>query len=181
MPPGGQSPHPAASPCPAGLSPPSTEPVAPSTPRSHPAAGFLPAPRGLASLAEGGAAAGGSRCHLHLAALGTGGASSTALPRGPGDPAKAEGWQKAGERLATPGNALWEKPRQGTAARTRMDAGSAVPGTTPLVAMALMEMAVSIVCREKHGVSTRQSWTEGQGRGRESWGRAGTWGSLGPR
>lgn len=74
------------------------QPVAPSTPCSHPPAVCLPAPRGLASLAEGGAAAGGSRCHLHLAALGTGGGSSTALPRALGIPRGmvAEGWEAAG-------------------------------------------------------------------------------------
>lgn len=40
---------------------------------------------------------------------------------------------------------------------THMDTGSALPGTTPLVAIALMEMAVSIVCGKKHSVGTRQS------------------------
>lgn len=86
------------------------QPVALSTPCSHPPAVRLPAPRGLASLAEGGAAAGGSRCHLHLAALGTGGGSSSALPRAVGIPRGlvAEGWGVAG----SPGDALWEKPLQ---------------------------------------------------------------------
>lgn len=55
-------------------------------------------PRSRASLAEGGAVAGGSHCHLHLTALGTGGSSSSALPGATGNPhGRMTG---AGERLA---------------------------------------------------------------------------------
>lgn len=69
-----------------------TPPPSPWRPAPHPPASMSPwLPRGLASLAEGGAAAGGSCCHLHLAALGTGGSSSSALPPGHGEPARAGG------------------------------------------------------------------------------------------
>lgn len=53
---------------------------------------------------------------------------------------------------------------------THTDMGSAVPGTTPLVAIALMEMAVSIVCGKKHDVSAWQSSLHAG----EQEGRAGT-------
>lgn len=85
---------------------------------------------------------------------------------------------------------------------THTGTGAALPGTTPLVAIALMEMAVSIVCGKKHSVSTLQNslltGAEGQGSRKGElglcWdmglsrdvlghgapqGRAGTWGSLG--
>lgn len=109
-------------------------------------------------------------------------------PPGRGDPARAggrrlgSGWRPRG--MLSGKSPCRHPTRQGPAARTRgtrMDAGLALPGTTPLVAIALMEMAVSIVCRKKHSVGTRRSWAEGQGSGRESWGHARTWGSLGPR
>ena len=68
---------------------------------------------------------------------------------------------------------------------THMDTGSALPGTTPLVAIALMEMAVSIVCRKEQRVSAPSRAPSSLGQrdrrvGRESWGHSRTWGSLGP-
>lgn len=108
-------------------------------------------------------------------------------PPGHGDPARAggrrlgSGWRPRG---MLPGKSPCRHPApQRPAAHTRgtrVDTGLALPGTTPLVAIALMEMAVSIVCGKKHSVGSRQSWAEGQGSGRESWGHARTWGSLGP-
>lgn len=196
-------------------------PQLPAHPAPHPPAGMSPwIPRGLASLAEGGAVAGGSRCHLHLAALGTGDGSSSTLPPGAmGIPCGlvAEGGGEAGGDVRPPMCGAGQpqssastaqgagcpqgmlsgksslphsaQPFWGTEAPTGTqpsgepaphapgtdtDTGLALPGTTPLVAIALMEMAVSIVCGKKHSVGIHQSsCLAGQGSG-ETWGHAGT-------
>lgn len=89
--------HPAQLEAAGGRSCASAQPAVPGTPGSPSCCQQVsPAPPRLASLAEGGAAAGGSRCHLHLTALGMGGSSM--LPPGRGEPAGlvAEGWGVAG-------------------------------------------------------------------------------------
>lgn len=187
VPPGGAEPtHSSVPMSGGGRAHPITQPVAPGTPCSHPPAVSPGSPRPRQS---GGGRSRGWRLSLPSAPRGFGDGWRLQLraPPGHGDPARAggrrlgSGWRPRG---MLPGKSPCRHPApQRPAAHTRgtrVDTGLALPGTTPLVAIALMEMAVSIVCGKKHSVGSRQSWAEGQGSGRESWGHVGTWGSLGP-
>lgn len=156
----------------------------PRHPGTHPppaarpgSAGEAAPPRPLQS-GRGGAVSDGSRCHLHLAALGTGRRLQLHAPP-PGEPTWGW-WQRVGAasdscrpvRVCGVGKSqssaghIWgwgtqqaPTPRgsRNPLPRVRADRAFALPGTTPLVAIALMEMAVSIVCRRKHSVSTGHS------------------------
>lgn len=159
VPPGGQSPHIAASPRPAEGEP-SPSPargtqhaLLPSSCRVSPGS---PRPR-----QSGGGRSRGWRLSLPSAPRGFGDGWRLQLraPPGRGDPARAggrrlgSGWRPRG--MLSGKSPCRHPTRQGPAAHTRgtrTDTGLALPGTTPLVAMALMEMAVSIVCGKKHSV-----------------------------
>lgn len=129
----------------------------------------------------------GSRCHLHLTALGTGWRLRLrAHPRGTRSGLVAEGRDAAGSDSRHPPHGMGQprrlaqrfwgtKPGRSPPLRDRhptprVHAGTAsgLPGTTPLVAIALMEIAVSIVCRRKHSVSIRQSPLPAQERARRA-------------
>lgn len=142
----------------------------------------------------------GSRCHLHLTALGTGWRLRLrAHPRGTRSGLVAEGRDAAGSDSRHPPHGMGQprrlaqrfwgtKPGRSPPLRDqhptpRVHAGTAsgLPGTTPLVAIALMEIAVSIVCRRKHSVSIGQSplpaqaWDKRGPGERRPWGSTRTW------
>lgn len=110
-------------------------------------------------------------------------------PRSPGPWGSRSGWwQKAGERLAAPGDALWEKPLQAP-----HPAGTSCPHTWHTHRHGLSSTWHHTVggdgthgngrqhrLREETQCGLKQSWAEGQGSRRESWGHDRTWGSLGP-
>lgn len=153
-------------------------------------------PRGCPSLA-GGAVSDGSRCHLHLTALGTGWRLRLrAHPRGTRSGLVAEGRDAAGSDSRHPPHGMGQprrlaqrfwgtKPGRSPPLRDRhptprVHAGTAsgLPGTTPLVAIALMEIAVSIVCRRKHSVSIGQSPLPAQAWDKRGPGERRPWGST---